>query len=156
NITGGTADALWQAKDLLVDRFVVMMGDDLYAAKDVAECIKYPWAILVKSSETPSSGAKVVVDESGEVQDIVESGPEGNVGLINAGMYMVDMRFFNYKPVPRFPGSNEIGLPQTIVTALSAVSLHAVSTDFWIQITSPEDLARAEEVLNGSKGKKEE
>jgi len=35
NIMGGTADALWQTKDILKDKFIVLMGDDLYYEKDL-------------------------------------------------------------------------------------------------------------------------
>src|SRR3989344_8009398 len=37
----GTAHALFQCKDLLEDRFLVIHGDDLYSKTDLAELIKH-------------------------------------------------------------------------------------------------------------------
>src|SRR3989344_511325 len=43
----GTADAIFECKDLLRGRFLVLMGDDLYNKRDLENLIKSPLAILV-------------------------------------------------------------------------------------------------------------
>jgi len=66
--------------------------------------------------------------------------------------YLLDMRAFHASPVPKAPGSGEYGLPQTVLAAAKQfnIPLHAVEAEFWIQITAPEDLAKAEEVFKSS------
>ena len=64
----GTGSALWLCKDLLKDeeRFLVMMGDDIYSKEDISEMVKEDWAILVKKIEYSISGGNIKVDEKKE------------------------------------------------------------------------------------------
>src|SRR3989344_6734161 len=39
NIVGGTADALWQAKNALSRNILVMMGDDIYGHAENTSCL---------------------------------------------------------------------------------------------------------------------
>jgi NDP-sugar pyrophosphorylase family protein len=147
NPVGGTADALWQAKDILKGKFVAMNGDDLYAREDIEECIRVPeWAMLVEERDPLGAGGKVIVDSSERVETIEEGVHEGK-GLVNAGVYVLDDRIFRYEPVPKGPGETELGLPQTIMLAIGDIPMKAVRSTLWIQITSPEDLKKAEEIL---------
>ncbi len=146
NPTGGTAEALWLAKDILKDKFLVMNGDNLYGAEDIAACTAYDWAVLVQERGHVSSGRVVV--KNGLVRDIAEnSGHKGEKGYANTGLYALDMRIFDYPPAPKAPGSEELGLPQTMIQAVNDIDIHAVPANFWFEIKSPADLKRAEEAL---------
>ena len=144
----GTADALWRAQPVLKDRFLAMNGDDLYATEDLETCMTYEWSMLVEKRDPLLSGGKVFVDEDNRITDVVE-GTHRGAGLINAGAYVLDTRVFQYPLVQKAPGSDEYGLPQTILGAVRdlEVAFIAVPTTFWIQITAPEDLKKAEEML---------
>lgn len=142
----GTADALWKARDILKDNFVVMNGDDLYSKEDIARCIRTPdWAALVFERDPIGSG-KVIVDDEHRIVGIEEGSHEGK-GYSNMGVYSLDERIFSYAPVPKGPGESEVGLPQTMMVAAKDIPIHAIRADFWIQITSPEDLKKAEAIL---------
>ncbi|MDQ1299540.1 MAG: UDP-N-acetylglucosamine diphosphorylase / glucose-phosphate thymidylyltransferase [Patescibacteria group bacterium] len=146
----GTAGALWLARPFLSDRFIVMMGDDLYARKDVEACFASPeWSVLVEKTETMASGGRMVMDERGFIVDIEEGDHTGKPGLMNTNMLALDPRLFEYPMVPKALGSNEYGLPQTVLAASkeSGISLAAVQASFWIQVTAPEDLQKAEAAL---------
>lgn len=149
----GTADALWQAKEILKDTFVVMNGDDLYATDDVRACMKKPWAMLVQKRNPLGSGGKVVVDKNDRVLEIIEGTHKGD-GLVNAGLYVLDERIFSYTPVPKGEGETELGLPQTMMVAADDIVITAVPATLWIQITAAEDLKKAEQILEW--GEKEE
>ena len=149
-ILDGTMGALAQAKDILKDRFIVMMGDDLYSKDDVETCIAIPdWTILVEEMEELNSGGRIITDESGVVVDIEEGNHAGKTGSISTNMFVLDTRIFQYPMVPKAAGSDEFGLPQTVLAASKAgdIPFEAVPATFWIQITAPEDLAKAEEIL---------
>lgn len=148
----GTAGALWQAKDLLTDRFVVMMGDDLYAKEDVRACFASPdWSVLAEELESMRSGGKIVTDDTGAITAIEEGNHEGVPGLMNTNMLVLDPRVFAYPLVPKAPGSDEYGLPQTVLQGSreSGISLRPVPASFWVQITAPEDLDEAARILSG-------
>lgn len=146
----GTAGALWLARPLLTDRFIVMMGDDLYARADVEACFAAPeWSVLVEDTQTMASGGRMVMDENGNIVDIEEGDHTGKPGLMNTNMLALDPRLFDYPMVPKAQGSDEFGLPQTVLAAskASGIALAAVRSTFWIQVTAPEDLTKAEAAL---------
>jgi UDP-N-acetylglucosamine diphosphorylase / glucose-1-phosphate thymidylyltransferase / UDP-N-acetylgalactosamine diphosphorylase / glucosamine-1-phosphate N-acetyltransferase / galactosamine-1-phosphate N-acetyltransferase len=148
NPTGGTAQALWQAQDILQDRFLVMNGDNLYTQDDMNKCAAVSdWAVLVQEMPSIRTG-RVVVDHKGLVTDIVEnSNHKGEAGFASTGLYGLDTRIFTYQPVPKAPGSSELGLPQTMLQAVKDIPIHAIPATSWVEIKDPEDLAKAEEFL---------
>lgn len=153
NIVGGTADALWQARPFLKNKFFVLNGDDLYARADLEACRVHDWAVLVQRTDDVRDGAKVVLNAEHQVMEIIESGHHsGGAGAINTSMFVLDTRLFDYPQVPKASGSTELGLPQTVIAAstVSGIPLMAVEATRWIQITSPEDIARAENALKES------
>ena len=145
----GTADALWKAKDVLREQFLVTNGDDLYSKEDTERCIEAAgkgWALQVFKKDHIGTGGKVMLDAKGAVKDIVE-GKHDEGGHIATGMYLLDERIFSYTPVPKGPGETEVGLPQTIMTAASEIHIQAVPATFWVQITAEADLKKAEDIL---------
>lgn len=146
----GTMGALALARPFLTERFVVMMGDDLYAREDIEACFAVPgWSILVQPTETMASGGRMVMDGAGHIVAIEEGDHTGKPGLMNTNLFALEPNVFDYPMVPKSAGSDEYGLPQTVVAAAlaSGTPLVAVDATFWFQITAPEDLARAEEAL---------
>jgi len=148
NPTGGTADALWQAKEVLNDPFLVMNGDNLYAQEDIMTCAKAKdWAVLVQKRDSIRTG-RVVVDHKGLVTDILEnSAHKGEGGFASTGLYTLDTRIFKYPQVPKAPGSSELGLPQTMIQAAKQIPIHAIEATAWFEIKEQSDLEKAEEFL---------
>jgi NDP-sugar pyrophosphorylase family protein len=149
----GTAGALWRAKDILEDRFVVMMADDLYAKDDIERCMQGKnWALLVQRRAEMRSKGKVEVDAQGNIVAVTE-GDHGNVpGLLGTNLFVLDTRIFQCPLIPKAEGSEEFGLPQTAIAAANMLKIpfHAIETDKWVEITTPEDLQKAEEMLANS------
>lgn len=151
----GTAGALWKAAPHLTDRFLVMMGDDLYAREDALRCAETSdWSMLVEETTAMASGGCVITDEAGRVTAI-EEGEHTGAGLMNTNMFVLDARLFKYPLIPKSAGSAEYGLPQTVLSAVafSGIPLTAISSTWWIQITAPEDLIFAEARLASIEGK---
>lgn len=145
--TGGTADALQEARGLLKDRFYVMNGDNIYDPKSFADCLPHEWAIVVRKSGQVRTGS-VTVDKHMRVLALRENTDHaGGEGWANTGLYLLDTRIFDYPPVPKAPGSPELGLPQTIAKAAKDIRIQAVPADLWIEIKAPEDLEAAERRL---------
>jgi UDP-N-acetylglucosamine diphosphorylase / glucose-1-phosphate thymidylyltransferase / UDP-N-acetylgalactosamine diphosphorylase / glucosamine-1-phosphate N-acetyltransferase / galactosamine-1-phosphate N-acetyltransferase len=145
----GTMGAVKRAEPFLKDRFLVLMGDDLYCREDVEKLVALPdWGILMERMESMGSGGNMVVAD-GKVVAIEEGDHRGKPGLMNTNMFMLDTRLFSYPPVPKSAGSDEYGLPQTVVAAskASGIALDPVYTTFWFQVTEPDDLPKAEVML---------
>jgi NDP-sugar pyrophosphorylase family protein len=146
-VLDGTGGAVWKARPVLRDRFLVMMGDDIYARQDAERCLNLSdWSMLVEDMEAMPAGGRVIVGEDGTIQAIEEGDHRGLPGCMNTNLFVLDMRFFEHPLVPKAEGSSEYGLPQSVLAASKAmgIPLTAVRTTFWAQITSPEDILAAE------------
>lgn len=148
NIVGGTMDALLQAKGILTEKFLVMMGDDIYSSADITAVLAHDWALLVQRVPDTAVGGRVVIDADHNVLDIIEGG--SGEGAVNTNMFALDSRIFDFPPIPKAPDSTELGLPQTVLAAskASGIPLNVVEATRWIQITNPEDIAKAEKLLS--------
>jgi bifunctional UDP-N-acetylglucosamine pyrophosphorylase/glucosamine-1-phosphate N-acetyltransferase len=142
----GTGSALFQVKNLIKGKFLVMMGDDIYGENDIKNALSNGWSILVEKVKTPKKGAKIILNEDETIKDIIERS-DLNMGEINnAGMYVLGKEIFNYPLIPI--GNGEFGLPQTLVKALKDFSIKIVEETGWIQVTSPDDVEKAEKIIN--------
>ena len=151
----GTAGALWRAQSLLRDRFLIMMGDDIYAKEDVERCLEDTpsWKLLVQELPAMHRAGSVRLGDDGLIAGIIESKEEDEArvekGLASTNLYVLDTRLFSCPLVPKHEGSLEYGLPQTVAAAAKelGVPFEPVFTQKWIQITAPNDLVRAAEML---------
>lgn len=143
----GSAHCLWLCKPYLEkeEKFLVLMGDDLYCRADMEESLKYDYTFLVSETDSVKGKAKIVWDESGNITDILEKYEIDEPGYINAAMYVLTPAIFDYAMVPIKGG--EYGLPQTILTMKNDHPIKVIQAQFWVQITAPEDLSRAEQIL---------
>jgi NDP-sugar pyrophosphorylase family protein len=142
----GTAGALWLAKEFLKDPFLVLNSDNICAPEDVAKAACAPWSIVGMAVDDMGEAAKIVVDDSDRVMNILEVGEhDKSPGFLNTGIYGLDTRVFKYPLVPKAAGSAEFGLPQTLIKA--DVPLHLVEATYWFEITTPEDIKKTEEML---------
>jgi len=143
----GTAGALWSAQELLKDKFLVMTGDDIFAAEDIERiaAVEGAWAVLAQELPEMHRAGLIELDAEGRVARILEGDLGSAPGVASTNLFLLDTRIFSYSPVPKQPGSLEYGLPQTIVEAASSLGIpfEPVFTDRWIQINSPGDLVRA-------------
>lgn len=145
----GTANALWQAKNILKDKFLVMMGDDIYSKSSIAECAKNSFSICCKVSNPKNRGDRVILKNKNisefitQVKNLELKKPSD---LVFTGMYCLTKEFFKFKPV-KLKTKEEWGLPQTLLKVAKKRKIKIIKTDYWLQITSPEDLKDAEKTL---------
>ncbi len=138
----GTGPALWQAKEILKGKFLVLMADDLYPTKNFEECLKADWAMLV-SEENLVRGGKVILDENGKLRDVIEGQNHGGeLALSNLGVYVLTPEIFSYELV-KTQDKDEYGLPQTIVSASKDHPVTIVKATSRVSITDPSDIKKA-------------
>jgi NDP-sugar pyrophosphorylase family protein len=147
----GTAPALWQAKPLLGERFIVMMGDDVYSSQAMVDCLAHEFSVVGRMAAPQEAGSRIHMNEKKELRDFVTSETYRNIsedpGLICTGLYSLTQEFFTYEPV-KLGEKNEWGLPHTLLLTTKDRPVQVVETDFWLSISSPEDLKKAEVILN--------
>ncbi len=151
DVLDGTAGALWYAKPLLTDRFLVMMGDDVYTRADIHACAqdRDGWAVLVQEVHGMHRAGSVELDDQAGVAGIVEGDKGTRDGLACTNLFCLDTRIFSQPMVPKQEGSDEYGLPQTVIAAGKAlgIRIEPIFTVDWIQINAPADLAKASQML---------
>lgn len=138
----GTANALWQAKDILKDRFLVMMGDDLYHPVSLAECAKKPLSICVKTASEKEDGSRIILKN----KKLTGYTLKKEKGLLFTGLYCLTKEIFRYKPV-KLQTKDEFGLPQTLLKLAQKRDIKIIKTNHWIQISCPQDLKTAADLL---------
>jgi bifunctional UDP-N-acetylglucosamine pyrophosphorylase/glucosamine-1-phosphate N-acetyltransferase len=141
----GTGGAVHLVRDMVGDKFIVMMGDDLYHQDDIARIMQYDNAILACKTDNPSQFGVFKIDQGGNLLEIVEKPINPPSNLINTGLYILTKDFFNYELVPI--SESEFGLPQTLVKMAQDLPVKIIKTDKWQPIGNPEDLKEAEQIL---------
>jgi len=137
----GTAHSLWQAKDLLRGRFLVLAGDDIYNAQDIAKVLEVPsWVMMFANVPNLYCGGRAVIDDQGHLVDIIEGADHGGQpGLVYTSLCLLTTDIFQTEPV-KLPDKEEYGLPQTILNFKETRPIKAILATDWRQITAPEDL----------------
>lgn len=138
----GTLAALRTAEPHLGERFLVLGGDDLVSAEDLARLAATPRAFGVARA---SRGYfhHIETDAEGNVTGLRKpTDDERAAGIrIATGGYVLDRGAFALPPVAI--SSGELGLPQTLIAAAATYPLVAVELPSWRPINTPEDLAAA-------------
>lgn len=147
----GTAGALWTARDLIGDRFVVLMGDDLYGADDVRGITKHEWAIGGYPVLKRETGGEIAMGSKGEFAWIKEDKHYVERGYVSTNLFMLKKEIFTYNKVI-VPGRTEFGLPHTLLSVAMHHFVPIVEVKHWFQITTSEDLQKAEKFVLLNKG----
>lgn len=142
----GTGGALHLARSVLNDKFLVIMGDDLYHKKDLKRMLKHSLAILGHEVEDVTKFGIIKTDKKGHMVEVVEKPKKSKDKLANAAVYMLNKKFFDYELVPI--GGGEFGLPQTLAKMAGEYKIKVEKATAWHAIGSPEDLKSAEKVLH--------
>lgn len=136
----GTGSALHLLREKLHGKFLVVNGDDLYAAADLERMIAHPLAILVSSTETPVA-ASALRDPAGRFEGLESNAPEHETKLRVCGAYVLDDRFFDYPLAEvNVHGSVEYSLPHTLVEMSADCDIRVEEASKWYPVGTPEEL----------------
>ena len=134
----GTGDALRSCRDRLrSERFLVLNGDDLYGAADLAKLADRPAGLLVHPVDEPANFGIAFVNADGTLQKLVEK-PKDLAGrqLANVGAYLFPRSVFDTDLTVSARGEYEITDYVSALALRQPVSV--VEAGFWLPIGTVE------------------
>jgi NDP-sugar pyrophosphorylase family protein len=143
----GTYGALYSAKDLLKDKFLVLNGDDLIDRDSLNKMVKEDLAMGFTLQIPPAPNYFIFrTTDDGFIKDMVRPSAKEleSPQLIASGTYMLNTNIWKLEPF-HIKGT-EYGLPQTLQPILN--KFKAITLKQWIKINTPKDLQLAEEELS--------
>ena len=143
----GTGHALWQTQSLINDKFIVLMGDDIYHADDLAKLAEAEYGMLFNVEKNLSSGGILQIKNEIVIGIDETGGKNITEGALYTGACVLSPDIFSLPLQPVRPGSKEYCLPQTILQPSRNFSVNAIQATSWIRITNPEDLSNFEKSL---------
>jgi bifunctional UDP-N-acetylglucosamine pyrophosphorylase/glucosamine-1-phosphate N-acetyltransferase len=129
----GTGDALRQCRQLVrSDRLLVMNGDDLYGAKDLAALAACPAGVLCQVVQEPEKFGIAFRKPDGRLEKLVEKPKLAGPQLANTGVYLFPREVFDIDIGLSPRGEYEI---TDYVTQLAAKQpVHVVECKYWLPI----------------------
>ncbi len=141
----GTAPALYLCKDLLKGRFLFMFADDIHGANDIARVTSYSRALLTMPTKTPERFGIVVRHPDGTLAEFVEKPTHPPSNLASTGVMVLDTHIFEFEI--KIDRNGEYFLTDVIAEYAEKYPMAVVEEDLWIPIAYPEDIERAEKIL---------
>ena len=146
----GTYHALELCKEFVVgdEKFIVTYADDLHGAENFKKCSESEdCGILTLESEDPGRFGVVEVNAEGIVTGIEEKPKNPKTNLVSTGVLVLDKNVFNY-PAQQHT-NKEYYLTDSIAQMIKAGhKFKAIRSNFWLPIGYPEDIEKAEKLLN--------
>jgi NDP-sugar pyrophosphorylase family protein len=133
----GTGDAVRSCQDRLhSEHFLVLNGDDLYGAADLAALARCPAGLLVHPVEEPWRFGIAFTDPDGRLQKLVEKPQLTGRHLANTGAYVFPRDVFHIELQLSPRGEYEI---TDYVTSLAQEqTVRAIEARFWLPIGTVE------------------
>lgn len=144
----GTGSALHFARSFLRNTFLVINGDDVYTKTDLeALAASSTWGMLATATPKPLPGAlRTNTDDKvvGLSEDL-----STNEKWVNCGAYITDTGIFDL-PLAEIMvrGKVEYSLPHTLLQSPETHPVGLFRASQWLPIGTPEELAKAEKILD--------
>jgi bifunctional UDP-N-acetylglucosamine pyrophosphorylase/glucosamine-1-phosphate N-acetyltransferase len=141
----GTGDAFHTCRDLVrSERFLVLNGDDLYGAADLAALARTPAGLLVHAVDEPRRFGIAFLKADGTLEKLVEKPDLEGTHLANTGAYLFPRDVFTTELTLSARGEYEI---TDYVSALAARQpVQVIQAKFWLPIGTVEAWRQAEQI----------
>ena len=143
----GTGHAVMQAQKFLKgERFIVMMGDDLYFRGDMRKCLRYDLSVMAKRVENYSDFG-VFIERGKRILDLEEKPKEFVSDLANAAFYIFNDKIFDcLNKIKRSP-RGEYELTEGLRLLAISEDIFSVEAKAWLPIGYPWDLLEADQIV---------
>jgi bifunctional UDP-N-acetylglucosamine pyrophosphorylase/glucosamine-1-phosphate N-acetyltransferase len=143
-VTRGTGDAVRSCRERIgSDSFLVLNGDDLYGAADLAELAEYPAGLLAQPVDAPEQFGIAFLKADGSLEKLVEKPKIPGPQLANAGAYIFPRDVFDIELTLSPRGEYEI--TEYVSKLATRQPFHVVRANFWLPIGTIEVWQAAQE-----------
>lgn len=139
----GTGDALKRCESQVrSDRFLVLNGDDLFGAADIARLAACPAGVLVQTVQEPRRFGIAFLKEDGSLEKLVEKPDLDGPRLANTGAYVFPREVFQI-PIGLSP-RGEYEITDYVSSIARTGRVDVVEAAFWFPIGTEEAWNRAQ------------
>jgi bifunctional UDP-N-acetylglucosamine pyrophosphorylase/glucosamine-1-phosphate N-acetyltransferase len=140
----GTGHALLQAEKFIGadEKFMVIMGDNLYPSDSMRECVSYGISILGQKVSNPQEFG-IIETVGGFLTNISEKPENVASDLANTGFYVLNGRVFEALRSLRASARGEYELTDAVNALAKSMRIRCFYTKEWLPIVYPWDLLAA-------------
>jgi bifunctional UDP-N-acetylglucosamine pyrophosphorylase/glucosamine-1-phosphate N-acetyltransferase len=139
----GTGDAVRSCRAFIQsDHALVLNGDDLFGAADLANLANCPAGLLVHEVDEPRKFGIAFLNPDGTLEKLVEKPPLDGRQLANTGAYVFPRPIFDTELQLSARGEYEI--TDFVTTLAQQQPVHVVRANFWLPIGTVEAWRAAE------------
>lgn len=145
----GTYNALKLCEYLLDDdKFLLLFADDLHGKDGLKKCANSAHScLLVSEAIDPCKFGVVELNSDNSIKGIEEKPENPRSNLVSTGVLLLNKNVFNYPARRHLNG--EYYLTDSIAQMIEAGhKFQAIKSSFWLPIGYPEDIGKAEKILN--------
>ncbi|MBI2658904.1 NTP transferase domain-containing protein [Candidatus Woesearchaeota archaeon] len=145
----GTAHAVSLAEHYIKNRFILLMGDDIYSKEDIKKCIRHRHSILAAKAKNPKNFG-VVIEKNGILADFIEKPKKFVSDIVSTAFYSLDREIFKYIKQIKKSKRNELEMPDAVKLLSKKQKIHVIKSKKWLPIASAFDLLNADKILRKS------
>ena len=139
----GTGDALHVCRPHITsDSLLVLNGDDLYGADDLAKLAATKAGILAHPVNEPRKFGIVFRNDNGTLKELIEKPEMDGTALANIGAYVFPRRVFEIEL--KLSKRNEYEITDAVDSLAKSGPFHVVEATFWLPIGTVEAWQAAE------------
>lgn len=142
----GTWNAVYLAKDVLREKFIMVYGDDIGDRDAFTRGAEYEYCLFAAEREDPQHYGVVELKDDGTLRTIVEKPEHPSGNLVNAGAMILSPGAFAIAPFKN-ERLGEYFLTDLLAEIAKTKPVHVVRQNRWITVTKPEDVSKAEALL---------
>lgn len=146
----GTAHAVSVLEPYIKDKFLLLMGDDIYSKEEIKNCIKHRYSILTTRVKNPKNFG-VIVEKNGILIDLIEKPKKFIANLVSAALYTFDKKIFYYIKKIKKSKRNEYELTDAIKLLSKKQKIYCIKTKKWFPIVYSLDLLKVDKLLRKNK-----
>ncbi|HEY4474027.1 MAG TPA: sugar phosphate nucleotidyltransferase [Candidatus Paceibacterota bacterium] len=147
----GTWHAVSLCKPYIREKFIMIYGDDIGDKEAYTKGSEYDYCLFVMESEHPERYGVVELNSDGTLKTIIEKPEHPLTNLVNSGAMILSPEALSVEPFLH-ERLGEYFLTDLLSLMAKEHPVHIVRQSQWITVTYPEDVKRAEMLLN-TKGK---
>jgi len=145
----GTGNAVLQAKDLIKEDFIVLMGDNLYSPADIVAMAKSDEFSYVSGFESSHPQDYGVLITDGEFLERIDEKPEKpKSSLVNTGLYKFTPEIFKALEKIKKSSRGEYELTDAITLLAKEKKVKVIKMEeYWIDMSIKEKLPDVEQQI---------